>query len=176
MSRENRVRGIALGILVPWLALACAPAPEAGPAPGAEPAAPARDWSAEARAGIDATNARFMEAIGRGDAAGVAEQYSADGRLLPPNAATVEGREAITEFWAGVLAAGVTGARLQTVELDAAEGRAWEVGRVEILGADGAVIDQGKYVVGWVLEDGTWKLRRDIWNSDLPAGGAPPAD
>ncbi|HVS15609.1 MAG TPA: DUF4440 domain-containing protein [Thermoanaerobaculia bacterium] len=178
MSRSNRSGKAWLCALIPWLALACAPAPETETEtePATAPAAPARDRGAEARAGIEAGNARFMDALSRGDAAAVAQQYTADAWLLPPNAEVVEGREAIAEFWAGVLGSGVTGARLGTVEVDAGEDRAWEVGRVEILGPDGAVVDRGSYVVGWAVEDGTWKLRRDIWNSDLPVGGAPPAD
>ena len=33
----------------------------------------------------------------------------------------------------------------------------------------GKEIDKGKYIVLWKMEDGKWKLHRDIFNSDNAA-------
>ena len=46
---------------------------------------------------------------------------------------------------------------------------AQEVGTWVIKAPDGSVAEQGKYIVLWKKEAGTWKLHRDIWNSDKPA-------
>jgi len=173
MNKELRSRWFAHALVISCLAASCAPAPEAGPAETAEPAEAARDLGAQARAGIEEGNRRFMEALSGGDAAGVAAQYTTDARLLPPNAEAVEGPEAIREFWAGVIGSGVTGVDLETVEVDASDGWAWEVGRLEIRGADDQVVERGSYAVRWELQDGTWKLDRDIWNSRLTPGGEP---
>jgi uncharacterized protein (TIGR02246 family) len=61
----------------------------------------------------------WNEAFNRGDAGAVASLYTENARLLPPTHDVIEGRQAIEEFWDGLLKAGVTGHRL---ELIAAEG------------------------------------------------------
>jgi hypothetical protein len=38
-------------------------------------------------------------------------------------------------------------------------------------GADGGALDNGKYVVVWHRDAGTWKLHRDIWTTSQPAAG-----
>jgi ketosteroid isomerase-like protein len=44
-----------------------------------------------------------------------------------------------------------------------------ETGKYDLTGADGTVLDSGKYVVVWKREGGHWKLHRDIWNTSMPA-------
>ena len=122
---------------------------------------------------IAAANQRFMAAFARGDAAGVAACYTADARLLPPNADTVEGPAAITTFWRGVMGMGVSGARLETQEAEGDRDTAYEIGRYTLTAGEGATADRGKYVVIWRREGGRWSIHRDIWNSSLPA--QPPA-
>ncbi|UCG25598.1 MAG: hypothetical protein JSW55_06310, partial [Chloroflexota bacterium] len=51
------------------------------------------------RAIIANANDKFMVTFGRGDAAGMAEQYTDDGQVLPPNSEFVTGKEAIQSFW-----------------------------------------------------------------------------
>jgi ketosteroid isomerase-like protein len=48
--------------------------------------------------GISATNNAFMEAFGKGDAAGVANFYTKTGSILPPNSEGIGGIEAIRRF------------------------------------------------------------------------------
>jgi len=119
--------------------------------------------------GISATNNAFMEAFGRGDAAGLANLYTKAGSLLPPNSEMVVGVEGIRGFWQGAMDMGIKGAKLETVDLEVYQGAACEVGNYTLTGAKGAVIDRGKYIVVWKDEGGKWKLHRDIWNSSLPA-------
>jgi ketosteroid isomerase-like protein len=40
---------------------------------------------------------------------------------------------------------------------------------------DGKEIDRGKALELWKMEDGKWKLFRDIFNSDLPCMPPPPS-
>jgi ketosteroid isomerase-like protein len=93
--------------------------------------------------GISSTNKAFMEAFGKGDAAGVANLYTKAGSVLPPNSEVIGGIEAIHGFWQGAKDMGIKGAK-------------------------GEVMDRGKYIVAWKDEGGKWKLHRDIWNSSLP--------
>lgn len=118
---------------------------------------------------IEAANAIFMAAFGRGDAAGLAALYTADGQLLPTNSDVVSGSAAIQEFWQGAIDMGLKKATLDTVEVDDCGNTAVEVGRYTLIAGDDSVADAGKYVVIWKRQDGGWKLHRDIWNTSQPA-------
>ena len=129
--------------------------------------------STDIRSDIQACNQQFMDAFGRGDAAGLANLYTVGGQLLPPNSEVVAGREAIRAFWKGAITSGLTSATLDTVEVEATGETAVEVGRYTLRGQGGQVADAGKYVVVWKTEGGGWKLHRDIWNTNRPAPSAP---
>ncbi|MEJ2202516.1 MAG: DUF4440 domain-containing protein [Gemmatimonadota bacterium] len=124
--------------------------------------------SSEAGAAIAATNQRFMDAYGRGDAASVAGFYTAGGQLFPANSGVIEGHSDIEEFWAGAMAMGIKSARLTTVELDVLGETAIEIGQYSLSGEGGTALDQGKYLVVWKLDDGAWKLHRDMWTTSNP--------
>lgn len=134
----------------------------------------------EYRSAIAAANQRFMEAFRRGDAAGLASLYTADGQLLPPYHGIITGRANIQVFWQGLLDTGLKAATLQTTEAKANGHFAVEIGRYIFLDADGRVREAGKYVVVWRRDMDSWLLHQDIWNTDLatsgkPAGAAPNA-
>lgn len=122
---------------------------------------------ASIRHGMDETNRGFMEALRRGDPAGAAhETYTRDARILPPGAASVEGREAIAQFWAGAAQQlGLTAVELSTVDVQPLGDGAYEVGRATLTlgGGEQAV---AKYVVIWRQEDGRWRWHVDIWNME----------
>jgi hypothetical protein len=44
-----------------------------------------------------------------------------------------------------------------------------EEGMFDFISKEGVTLDKGKYIVVWVNDNGTWKIHRDIFNSDLPA-------
>ena len=69
------------------------------------------------RSEIDSVNKAFMDAYNRGDATAVAAHYTEGGRVLPPNAETVTGRQAIQAMWQGAMDMGVKEVKLETVEL-----------------------------------------------------------
>ena len=125
--------------------------------------------STDIRSDILACNKHFMDEFGRGDAAALANLYTVGGQLLPPNSEVLAGREAIRAFWQAALDSGLTGATLDTVEVDSMGETAAEVGRYTLRGKGGQVADAGKYVVVWKREGGGWKLHRDIWNTNRPA-------
>ena len=81
---------------------------------GASPEGPAQ---AEVRAAIEARNAAFGEAVRAGDAAAIAQHYTPDGAVLPPNAPAVTGTEALAAFWGEVLASGIGDAKLTAEEV-----------------------------------------------------------
>ncbi|HZH32812.1 MAG TPA: DUF4440 domain-containing protein [Pyrinomonadaceae bacterium] len=128
----------------------------------------------EIREAIRRTNLKFAELFKRGDAAGVAALYTPDASLMPPGVPLMRGTEAIEAFWRGAMNHGVTGATLETIEVETSGGTlAAEMGRftLEMDAPPGGerATQTGKYIVLWKLEGDTWKLHADIWNGDAPA-------
>ncbi len=131
-------------------------------------AAPQQDTTDEARAGIEATNAQFMEAFSQSDAAGVAACYTEDAQFLPPNSEIVGGREAVQEAIQGLIDAGIKGLRLEATEVEGHGDTAHEVGTYTLMGENEQTMDEGKYIVIWKKVGDEWKLHRDIFNSNMP--------
>jgi len=118
---------------------------------------------------IASVNQNFMDAFKRADAAGLAEFYTDDAKLLPPGFPMMSGREAVQSFWQGAMDMGIKEAKLETVEVESQGNLASEIGRftltVQPEGGESAEMT-GKYVVIWKKQDETWKLHVDIWNTD----------
>jgi uncharacterized protein (TIGR02246 family) len=120
---------------------------------------------------IVAREAAFMETFKQGDAAGIAAYYTGGGQLLAPNSDTIEGHDNIQAAWQMFMDMGIKVADLQTVEVDGSGETAYEVGNYVLEGNEGQQLDRGKYMIVWKLEDGAWKLHRDIFNTSMPAQG-----
>ena len=119
------------------------------------------------RSEIEAANEVFEATFGRGDAPGVAALYTDDARLLPAGSDFITGREAIAQFWQGAFDAGMKAVSLVTLEVEKQGDTVYEVGELDIRGADGTLLDHAKYVVIWKREGSSWKLHRDIWTSSV---------
>lgn len=132
-------------------------------APAAEAQPPAT------RADLEQINRDFIGRYNQGDLSGFTEVYTEDAKLYPPNMATVEGRDAITEFWrGGQQYMGVRDVSLTTEEMEIQGDRAWEVGRASYTTNQGPV--EGRYMVVWKrLPSGEWRWHRDFMNSGAPA-------
>ncbi|MDX1478981.1 MAG: DUF4440 domain-containing protein [Saprospiraceae bacterium] len=118
---------------------------------------------------IGEANARFMELFASGDVDAFMTMYTDDARILPPNSPVIAGREAVKEFWAGMMAAGIT-PKLKTTTAHGFGKTAIEEGTVGIYAGD-TMVDEVKYIVIWKKVDGQWKLHQDIWNSNMPVPG-----
>jgi uncharacterized protein (TIGR02246 family) len=123
----------------------------------------------DARPAIEAAGKKFTDAIGKGDAAAIAQLYTTNAQTFPPNGEIANGRDAIQEMWQGEIDSGMKGATFKTLEVETFGDTAYEVGTYEITGDGGKHLDHGKYIVVWKREGGSWKLHRDIWNSSMPA-------
>ena len=120
----------------------------------------------ETRPAIEAANARFSAAAAKGDGAGLAALYTADGQVLPAGSAPIKGREAIQKFWQGAIDSGIAAVELKTLEVFGHGPTATEVGQYELRDASGKVLDQGKYIVVWHREGGNWQLLRDMFSTN----------
>ena len=122
------------------------------------------------REAIEASLVKFAEAFNTGDDAGVASHYSEDAAVFPPDSPRVDGRANIQKFWKGAMDAGLKDLTLKAVEVEDAGEWAYEVGEVTYTApgtGDARTKATGKYIVVWKKDtDGTWRLYRDIWNSN----------
>lgn len=116
---------------------------------------------------IDAANQKFGAAYDKGDAAAIARLYTPHAQVFPPGADIATGRDAIQKTWAGIIQSGLKITGLQTVSVEQYGSAAREVGRFtgEAPDAQKQMVKlEGKYVVIWKREHGTWMLDSDIWN------------
>ncbi len=121
----------------------------------------------DVRSEIEAANKAFEAAVSRSDGPGVAALYTDNAQLLPAESDFVTGTEAIGQFWQAAFDSGIKGVSLVTLEVENHGDTAYEVGKLELRGADGKVLDRAKYVVIWKKEGTTWKLHRDIWTTSV---------
>ena len=124
---------------------------------------------------INATNQAFMDAYNGKDAKAVAELYTKDAIVFPPNMVRVKGRENIAKLWQGAMDVGMTDRKLICDEVAENGDNGYDSGTYTLkipmkdgkMAADGTPTEiTGKCLVVWVKEDGAWKLHRDIWNDD----------
>ena len=140
------------------------------------------DTSAAAKQAIDAANAQWPRLTSTGHADSLAEFYAADAVLMPPNMATMKGKDAVRAFFATMKTMDPRPTlTLRAVTVVGSGPVAVETGRWHWAFPAGAklppgmaVVDSGKYIVRWAEQSGRWLMVDDIWNSDSPLPTAPP--
>ncbi len=125
-----------------------------------------------ARAAIVQTNEAMSAAVAKGDGATVAAMYSPEAQLMPPDSEIVRGVAGILKYWQDAVASAIGGLALKTNEVFEQGSIATEVGQYELKNKAGQLIDKGKYISVWRLESGNWRLFRDMYSSNAPAGAA----
>jgi uncharacterized protein (TIGR02246 family) len=126
----------------------------------------ARAADGGAKAGIDAANKKFEEAVAKGDAAAIAKLYAEDAEILPPNSPPKKGREAIQKEFAELVGA-FKKITLKTRELYPMGNLALEVSSWKLEDASGKG-PEGKGMVLWKKTGGTWQYYRDMWSGNAP--------
>ena len=132
--------------------------------------APATD--AAVRDSLEAKNARLAMAMTTGDTATMMSIYADDAILMLADMPAARGREAIARLNAGMFSAyTVSNAAFTTTDVIVTGDYAIETGayRMTLKPRTGpAIPDTGKYVSVWRRDaNGSWKMIRDISNSDL---------
>ena len=129
---------------------------------------PAFDMAA-AKIAIETQGSAFVNALNKGDAVGVSDCYTADAKLMQPNGASVSVRENIRQLVAEWIKSGVSTFSMRTVEVWGNENQMVAEEEWTFTDKDGKVLDKGKSLELFKMEDGKWKLYRDCYNSDMPA-------
>ena len=159
-----RTPAAVLASSIVFLGLACAPAEQAPP--------PAEPEMTEAEA-----EKTFWDLVEAWDAAQNANDvdalmalYGAEPSAMPPEMPGVTGEDAVRELWSGFLASSEDNDNvLQGYKMSGDLAVIWGTYTTAVAeGEDGAIV-AGKWM--GLLErqaDGSWKARRNIWNTDSP--------
>jgi uncharacterized protein (TIGR02246 family) len=139
----------------------------------APPSTMVTDESAVRRA-IDSANTRFLDALTRGDTSAAVANYAPDAVVMFSNEGAWRGADAVRKGFAGMLSqVAVKDGHATTDDVMVAGDLALETGHYEwtLVPKGGKELkDKGKYLTAWKRQpDGSWKIVRDISNTDLPA-------
>jgi uncharacterized protein (TIGR02246 family) len=124
--------------------------------------------SVQVKKSIEEACAKYSEAIREANATNVADVYTVDATIIPPDGDIVKGRKAIEEFYKKLFQMGFKEGVLTTIEVGGSGDTAYEIGKSKILiqpEGQAAIQDSTRYLVIWKHQaDGTWKVHVDIWN------------
>ena len=155
---------IALALLILTF-VSCKKAEEVPATP--EPAKAAFDLAA-AKTSIEAGYAEFEKAFNSKDSIGLANSYATDAKFMAPNNKAVEGRPAIQKLFSAWFKGKTPQIKLNLVTLWGDETNLTAENTYTMSAKDGKVVDEGKSIEVYKMEDGKWKLLRDCWNSNMP--------
>jgi uncharacterized protein (TIGR02246 family) len=168
------MRALRLAVVLPLvMAIGCTTEP-ADQATADKAAAPTEDV-ATVRQAIEAANANQANGFKAGNIDGIVANYTPDAMVMMTGQASMVGAAAIREGLTGWLSQGpITDFVLTTGDVMLADDLAIETGTFTLTQKpkDGAAMtDKGKYISVWKKQaDGSWKIVRDIANSDIPMG------
>jgi uncharacterized protein (TIGR02246 family) len=116
---------------------------------------------------LTARSDAWEAALNAPDIDALAELYTADARLMPPDGAMAEGRDAARAAFGSMIDAGLAG-KTDILEARISGDIGYIVGTYAISAGD-ETVDTGKYTEIWRRgTDGLWRIASDIWNSDGP--------
>lgn len=121
---------------------------------------------AKAKADIEAARQKFSDELNKGDSTALASNYLSNACICPPNMEACMGTTAVTSLMGGFIRMGAKDLKFTVTDLTGNADLLVESGTYAVtMGKDK---DKGKYVVAWKNDNGSWKIYRDIWNSDMP--------
>lgn len=118
---------------------------------------------------IQLLNDKFMEAFDSQNAEKIVEElFSIHATMYPPGSLPVTGgKEVMVQLWNGMFEAGIQKAAVTTTNATAYGDIAIETGNVQLYAKEGVLIDDAKYIVQWIKENGKWKVLKNIWNTNI---------
>jgi len=121
---------------------------------------------------LDAARSAFVDAVRRHEPATIAGLYSARARVVAPGADVLRGRADVAAFWGAGMETGVTDVELVPEDIELLPSVALEVGRYALRvepepGVE--LIDRGRYLLLYRVDDGRWVRAAEMFAPDLPA-------
>jgi uncharacterized protein (TIGR02246 family) len=123
---------------------------------------------AEAQDAVISLNEVFVIALNKGDAQKMADCYTTDAKYMLPNGKSISGKENIKTYFENMITSGLPTFTSKTTGTWGDSGTM--TAELEWILADktGKIVDNGKALELLKIENGKWKIYRDIHNSDNP--------
>ena len=123
--------------------------------------------SDDTRGVLERRRTDFTEAIARADAAGVADLFTTDAKVILAGFEPFSGRAAIQKAWQFALGSGgIARVAFEPKELEGVGGELLvETGTLVMFDKEGKERGRDNYLLVWKREDGAWKIYRDIANT-----------
>lgn len=115
---------------------------------------------------IEAANAVYGERFKTQDTIWYAGRYTHDACILPEKTARICGLKDIISYYYNKGENRGLDIKITTLDVTGGPEAVIEEGIYTLSDDKGTVLDKGKFIATWVPEDGTWKLRREIWTTD----------
>ena len=122
----------------------------------------------EAKTAIETAGQTFVIAMNKGDSIALANCYTTDAKMMGPNEKAVIGRPAIQKVFSGWIKGGMPTFTMKTIEVWGNEEMMEAEEEWAFSDKDGKILDSGKSIELFKMEDGKWRLYRDCYNSNLP--------
>ena len=123
---------------------------------------------AEAKTAIETAGETFVIALNRGDSITLSNCYTTDAKMMGPNAKAVIGRTEIRKIFSSWIKAGMPTFTMKTIDIWGNEDMMAAEEEWAFSDKDGKILDSGKSIELFKMEDGKWRMYRDCYNSDLP--------
>ena len=128
-----------------------------------------------AKAIIAARNTVYSNAVAQSDSAAFVNCYTDSLCLFAPNTPEICSKDGAGKFFATMQQMGIKNLLLNTKELFLGKDIITETGTYNLQITNNQSVDKGKFIVVWKQQNGTWKMHRDIFNSDMPPAPTPAA-
>lgn len=122
---------------------------------------------ASVKSHIEAMNKAYGDRFMTNDTAFYNARYCKDAEVYCPGLAAVKGRDSIRNFFYQNGTNKEAKIELPTGNIYGSNELVVEEGMYNFPDGKGGNVDKGKFIALWKLEDGKWKLFREIWNTDL---------
>lgn len=125
---------------------------------------------------IEAANRTYEQRFQTDDPAFYTERYTVDACIMPEKMERICGRDAIRAYYFNGGENRGLHLDIRTTEVSGGAESVVEEGAYTLSDKAGATLDKGKFIATWVRETGKWKLRREIWTSDVASQPASETD
>lgn len=112
-------------------------------------------------------NETYSERFMTNDPSFYVARYCTDAQVYSPGLAAVAGRDSIRAFFYNDGNNKEARIELPAGNIYGGEDLVVEEGTYNFPDGKGGSVDKGKFIALWKKEEGTWKLYREIWNSDM---------
>lgn len=122
----------------------------------------------EAKSAIITANETFVIALNTGDSIALANCYTNDAKMMAPNEKSIIGRTAIQAVFASWIKSGIPTFTMKSKGIWGSKDLMIAEEEWSFSDKTGKIIESGKSMEMYKMEDGRWKIFRDCYNSDFP--------